>query len=442
MNILLIDAGSVCLDFGLRCLAAGHKVRAFIRHNKDGSRSRVGDGGLMERVADWEAHMNWADLVFVTDNIFYIHSLERYRDKGYPILGPSVDTMRWEQDRQCGTDVFKQAGIKTIPSMEFSDYDQAIAHVMKTGGRFVSKPIGDGEKALSYVSKSPADMIFNLLKWKKANAYKGSFILQEFHKGIEIAVGGWFGPGGFSRHFCVNHEFKKLLAGDLGVSTGEEGTIMYYEQESKLAETVLVPLEGMLKGLGYTGYIDVNCIIDSSGQVWPLEFTMRPGWPCFMIQQALHRGDPVQWMFDLLDGRDTLRVSDKVACGVVITMPEYPYDKYFPVGDAVGYPLFDLTMEDVTRNVHLADVMCGVAPAMVDGKVKLRQEQFLTTGNYVCVVTGVGDTVEEARCDTYDRIKKKINIPNSIGYRIDIGCRLEEQLPVLRSQGYSRRKYE
>ena len=57
-----------------------------------------------------------------------------------------------------------------------------------------------------------------LQKWKKSNAYKGSFILQEFHGGLEIAVGGWFGRNGFSRFFCINHEFKKLLAGDLGVN--------------------------------------------------------------------------------------------------------------------------------------------------------------------------------------------------------------------------------
>ena len=442
MNLLIIDATGVSLDFALRCKAYGHSVRVYIRNYKDGSRSRIGDGGLIERVSDWEKHMNWADLIFCTDNVLYIHPLERYRDKGYPILGPSVDTNRWEQDRQHGAKVFEQAGIPVIPSTEFKNYDDAIAFVIKNNKRYVSKPLGDGDKALSYVSKSPADMVFMLLKWKKSNAYKGSFILQEFHKGIEIAVGGWFGKAGFSKHFCINHEFKKLLAGDLGVSTGEEGTIVYYLQESLLADKVLKPLEGMLHGLGYTGYIDVNCIVDDMGIPWPLEFTMRPGWPLFMIQQALHKGDPCQWMLDLLDGKDTLHVTDKIACGVVITMPPYPHDKGTPQDEHCGYPMFDLTMEDVTKNIHLAAVMCGSAPAMVNDKVKLKHEQFVTAGNYVCIVTGVGETVEDARCDCYGRIKKKINIPNSIGYRVDIGCRLEEQLPELRKMKYTDKKYK
>jgi len=441
LNLLVIDATGVSLDFAMRCKAYGHSVRVYIRNNKDGTRCHIGEG-LIERVSDWEAHMNWADLIFCTDNVFYIHQLERYRDRGFPILGPSIDTNRWEQDREHGADVFKKAGIPTIPSVAFTSYDDAISFVMKNNKRYVSKPLGDGDKALSYVSKTPADMVFMLQKWKKSNAYKGSFILQEFHGGIEIAVGGWFGSGGFSKHLCINHEFKKLLAGDLGVSTGEEGTILYYVQDSLLADKVLKPLEGMLQGLGYTGYIDVNCIIDDKGTPWPLEFTMRPGWPLFMIQQALHKGDPCQWMLDLIDGKDTLKVSDKVACGVVITMPPYPFDKGTPQDEHIGYPMFDLTEEDVTRNVHLAAVKWGTAPSMVDGKVKLKHEQFVTAGNYVCIVTGVGDSVEGASEDCYTRIKKKIHIPNSVGYRNDIGRRLKDQLPILNTMGYSNKVYE
>ena len=441
INLLIVDATASGLDFALRCKAAGHTVRHFIRMNKDNSRSMVGDGGLIDRVPHWEPSMNWADLIVCTDNVYYIHQLELYRDKGFPIFGPSIDTTRCEQDRCLGSEVMEHCGIKTIPYQKFTKYDEAIVYVIKNNKRYVSKPLGDGDKALSYVSKSPADMVFMLQKWKKTNAYKGEFILQEFHKGIEIAVGGWFGPGGFSKHFCINHEFKKLLAGDLGVSTGEEGTIVYYMQDCELANKVLKPLEERLHGLGYTGYIDVNSIVDDGGTVWPLEFTMRPGWPLFQIQQALHRGDPCEWMVDLLEGKDSLKVSDKIACGVVISMPPYPHDKGTPQSEHAGYPLFDLTMDDVIKNVHLSSVMCGKAPAMVDGEVKLHVEQFVTAGNYVGVVTGVGDTVEEASCACYDRIKKKINIPNSVGFRNDIGRRLEEQLPPLRKMGFTDRKY-
>lgn len=434
MNVLIIDATGVGLDFALRCKTYGHNVKVFIRHNKDGSRCMVGHG-LIERVPHWEQHMNWADLIFLTDNTFYIHQLEPWRKKGYPIFGPSVAATEWEQDRELGAAVHERVGVDTIPSQKFKNYDDAINYVIKTNKRYVSKPIGDGDKALSYVSKSPADLVYMLKKWKRNNAYKGEFILQEFRPGIEMAVGGWFGVGGFSKWWCENWEFKKFMNDDLGVATGEQGTIIHYTQESLLAEEVLQPLEGLLHGLDYSGYIDVNCIITDDGCPWPLEFTMRPGWPLFQIQQALHKGDPAGWMSDMLEGKDTLRVSDSVACGVVISMPDYPYSKVTKKENS-GYPLYNLKEEDCVKNVHLSDVMWGNAPCMVDGKVK-DQDCYVTSGEYVVTVSGTGETVKDAKKATYDRIKKKIEIPNSIMYRTDIGHRLEKQLPELHKMGYA-----
>lgn len=408
-------------------------MRVFIRHNKDGSRNEAGDG-LIQRVPHWEPHMQWADLIFTTDNAFYIKQLDHWRAKGYPIFGPSSDANLWEQNREFGAKVHERAGVKTIPSQKFSNYDQAIAYVKATNKRYVSKPIGDGDKALSYVSKSPADLVFMLQYWKKKKAHKGEFILQEFRPGIEMAVGGWFGSSGFTKKWCENWEFKKLMNDDLGVATGEQGTILRYTEESKLADIVLAPLEGMLHGLDYTGYIDVNCIITDDGTPWPLEFTMRPGWPLFQIQQSLHKGDPATWMLDLIDGRDTLKVSSDVACGVVISMPDYPYSR-LTKKECSGYPLFGLTVEDALNDVHLSEVQWGKGPAMVDGKVK-DIEQYITAGDYICTVTGKGETVEDARTRAYKNIKSKIEIPNSIMYRTDIGCRLEDQLPKLQKMGY------
>lgn len=434
MKILIIDPEQASLDFSLRCLAAGHRVRVFMRQNKDGSRSSVGDG-LIERVSHWEPYMNWADLIFCTDNTYYIHGLERFRDKGYPIFGPSIDTTKWEQDRIFGEEILDKVGIKTIPSQKFRKYDEAIAHVIKTNKRFVSKPVGDGNKALSYVAKKPHDLVYMLQKWKKDDSYGGEFILQEFRGGIEMAVGGWMGANGFSKWWCENWEFKKHMNNDLGVATGEQGTILRYTLDSLLAEKVLKPLEDFLVALGYTGYIDVNCIIDEQGTPWPLEFTMRPGWPLFQIQQIVHRGDPAQWMLDLVDGRDTLKVSEDVACGVVISIPDYPYC-HLSDKETSGYPLFGLEMKDVITDVALSKCKWGKAPYSENDKVKLDVPMFVTAGSYVCTVLGKGKTVSEASENTKKTIKKKIEIPNSPSYRTDIGCRLEEQLPKLHSYGF------
>jgi len=209
--------------------------------------------------------------------------MEPYRLKGYPILAPSVEAAALELDRDAGQKAMKEVGINIMESKAFHDYDAAIAFVKKNPQFLVSKPSGDANKALSYVASDPADLVYMLNRWKGNEALRKAakaegFILQERKYGIEMAVGGWFGPGGWSQWFYENWEYKKLMADDLGVNTGEMGTLSRMVKRSKLAEQVLLPMTPILERLGYVGYIDNNCIIDADGP-WPMEFTMRDGWP-------------------------------------------------------------------------------------------------------------------------------------------------------------------
>lgn len=432
MNILLIDSQSCFLDFAIRCQEAGHIVRWFVGPNKDYTKSLTGLG-MGIRVPQWESHMNWADLIVLSDNAKYVSDLESYRRRGYPIFGPNKETTAWELDRAKGQAVLEQNGIDVIPSIEFKNYDKAIAHVKSNMKRYVSKPNGDADKALSYVSKGPADMVFMLEHWKKEGKLKDRFILQEFHGGIEVAVGGWMGLNGFSQWWCENFEHKKLMNDDKGVNTGEMGTALKYVKESVLADVLLKPLEPELIRQGYTGYIDVSVIIDKKGNIWPLEFTTRPGWPLFQIQQALHKGDPAEWMLDLVNGRDTFSPSEDIAVGVVMAMPDFPYSR-LTKKECYGYPIWGIEKESVRKHIHPAECAWDKAPCEENGKI-VEKEMLVTAGDYVLICTNTGSSVEEAKGKAYD-IVDKVELPNSPIYRTDIGCRLEKQIPELQSLGY------
>ena len=114
-----------------------------------------------------------------------VQALDAHRKEGGLIVAPSCEATQWELDRQLGQKIFEKAGIATLPVKEFRSYDDAIAHVKKTMGRFVSKPCNDAnaDKALSYCSSGPDDMCYMLERWKKNDKLKGSFILQEFKPG-------------------------------------------------------------------------------------------------------------------------------------------------------------------------------------------------------------------------------------------------------------------
>jgi phosphoribosylamine--glycine ligase len=432
MKILCIDPQHAYLDWLLRCQRAGHDVKWFLPKCPDGTRSTVGDG-LVEKVKDFESWLRWADLIFLTDNAKYLFLLESYREHGYPIFGPSVEAGRLELERKTGQAAFKAHGINIMPSKSFTSYDQAIAHVMKERKRFVSKPDGDVDKALSYVAKDAKDMISKLDNWKRLSRVKTEFILQEFVPGMEMAVGAWYGPGGFNSAINENWEFKKHMPGDLGVNTGEQGTVIRYVAKSKLFDKVLKPLEPLLKKLGYTGYVDIAVIINEKGEPMPLEFTCRPGYPHSIISFTLHKGDPANWMYDLLHGVDSLEVSDDIAIGVVVSLPNYPYkgpsDRHFK-----GIPFW---ADKDHEHIHPVEICAGqIWDETLDGKIE-RVPGWTMAGNYAAIVTAHAGTVGGAARRVYRTIKEDLHIPMSPGYRIDIGLRLKKQLPEFQKHGFA-----
>ena len=111
-----------------------------------------------------------------------------------------------------------------------------------------------------------------------------SFQLQQRILGVEVATGAFFNGREFVYPICVNFEHKKLFPGDIGPSTGEMGTAMFWSEPNKIFNQTLRKMEPALAREGYVGYIDVNCIVNANG-VYPLEFTARFGYPTISIQQ-------------------------------------------------------------------------------------------------------------------------------------------------------------
>jgi phosphoribosylamine---glycine ligase len=426
------DAGCG-LDFVLRCVTAGHAVRYFLP--KDGNKN-IGKGFKgIEYVDNWAGSVKWADLIWATGNHEYLERMDFFRKNGARFFGPSAASAKLELNRQAGMDFFEKHGIEVPEHETFKTLDEALAFQMKSDERHVFKTLGDEEdKSLSYVSKTPADMVARIQRWKKLGmTLKGPCMLQQVIDGHEFAVSRWLGSEGFIGKPNENWEFKKLLSGDAGPNCGESGTVMKYTDESKLYDEVLAPLEDDLVKLGHLGDVDVNCIVDESGQAWPLEFTMRPGWPANNIMLACHRGDPAQWMLDACNGDDTLEVSTAIACGVVLAQPDYPYSK-LTKAETLDIPIYGVT-EKNRKFIAPQSVKMAKLPQMIDGAV-VDKDMWATCGDYIAVVTGTGKSVKIA-CERAYNTVKEIHVPDLM-WRDDIGEKLEEILPDMHKMGYAK----
>jgi len=430
MNVLILDQDRVGLDFAMRCEEHGHNVKLFL--NPTSYNNKTGYG-LVERVSDWTKWMQWANIIVPTSNAKYLDRLEDFRKYGYPIFGPSKASAALEVNRQAGMELFKKAGIDIPPYKMFRSFDEAEAHCWKHDQRYVFKTMGDDEdKSMSYVASDSADMISTLRRWKKkGKVLKGPCMLQDFIPGVEMGVSAWMGSQGFLKPRGENAEHKKLMAGNYGPNTGEEGTVMWYTEDSKMARDVLDPLEKALLALGHRGDVDVNCIIDEKGKAWPLEFTCRLGWPAFFLQCAQH-AEPVQWMKDALDGKDTLQTSQEMFSCVVVSIPPYPA-KITPRNDVEGIPIRGIN-EKNWKNLHLCCVQAGKDVELVNDK-PVEKEMFLTTDTYVMVVNGCGSTIKSATRKMYS-VVDEIKI-NNMQVRNDIGESFAKGLPDLQSLGFA-----
>jgi phosphoribosylamine--glycine ligase len=426
VRFLVIDPHGDALDVALRAQEHDHDVRLFIRDTP--KTCHIGTG-MAPIIRDFTTSLVWADLIFMADNSLYlrqIDSFRAFRPKAL-IIGPTWESAQWELDRRVGFKTLEDHGINVAPYREFDSYDTAISFVKKEDRRFVSKPFGDGDKAMTYAASGPdptADMVYMLTKWKKKfGKPKDHFILQDFIEGIEMGSDGWFGPGGFDQGWSESFEFKKLMSSDYGMNTGEMGSVLRFTKTSKLARKVLQPLTDRLASMGYVGYISVNCIIDGKGTPWPLEFTMRPGYPTINIEAAVHNTmDPAERLYSLAKGEDCKSaILDRVALGVVIALPSFPHSHSL-AKEIDGIPIHGITSR-LWPHIHPA-------------QIRSTKGNLETAGDYVMVCTGSSQTVSDARRIAYRRAEQ-VHIPGGIAVRDDIGERLSKQLPILHDQGYA-----
>lgn len=432
MKLLMLDTDGegMGLDLCLRAREFDHEVRYWLPSEDAAS---YGDG-MIDKPKEWQSSMDWADLIVTSGNSTLGEELAPYFGKGYPILGANERSAELELDRGIGQDVLERHGVATLPFQVVSSAAEAVEVLVSEDKPFVMKPWGgDADKAMTCVPSTVDEAIFTVQKWDREGKFKGQLMLQEKVDGIEMGIAGWFGPGGWLAALEESFEHKKFLNDDLGENTGEMGTVLRHVEKSKLFEAVLEPVSDYLHECNYVGDCSVNCIIDSKGRPWPLEFTMRLGWPDFCIRQAVIQGDPIEWMLDLVRGYDSLEVSTDIALGLVMAHGDFPKCKD-PPAKWSGYPIAGIDAERLSQ-LHFQQVKQGKYPIALGGKVR-QVAGPVTAGTYVMVVSGAGKTVTKASEKAYGAAWE-VKWPGNRMFRTDIGKRLEKELDVLQGFGFA-----
>jgi phosphoribosylamine--glycine ligase len=424
-KFLFVSLDGLIADIAWQVVKEGHEVQLFTDSQ---SEKEIGNG-FVPKTDDWEREVDWADVVVFDDVLGQGARAQKLRQAGKPVVGGSPYTDRLEDDRAFGQQELKAAGVSIIPQENFTSFDDAIAFVQTNPNRYVIKPSGEAQnlKQLLFVGEDEqgADVVQVLEDYKRAWASRiKEFQLQRRIVGVEVAIGAFFNGKEYVLPVNVNFEHKKLFPGDIGPSTGEMGTSMFWSEPNRLFAATLKKMEAKLREEHYVGYIDVNCIVNSNG-IYPLEFTARFGYPTISIQQEGMLTPIGEFLHKLAEGSITrFKARSGFQVGVRIVVPPFPFrdPETFETSSKDAVIIFKKPARD---GVHIEDV-------------KTVDNEWLVTGTsgVVLIVVGLGSTMKQAQRQVYNRIEN-VMIPNMY-YRKDIGDRWFEDFDRLHTWGYLR----
>lgn len=420
-KFLFVTIYADIIDLAWKIKNEGNEVKFYI---EDKDVKDIGDG-FVDKVEKWEEFKDWADVI-VFDEIGFGSIAEKLRKEGKLVIGGSVYTDKLEMDRNFGYQEMIDAGINVIPSWAFTDFDEAIKFIQKNPDRYVVKPCGkQDEKELSFVGEEEDGkdviQILELYKLRWSKKVK-TFQLQKFISGVEVAVGAFFNGEDFVYPINVNFENKKLFPGNIGPSTWEMGTSMFWINSNIIFNETLLKMKEKLKQSEYVGYIDINCIVNGRG-IYPLEWTSRFGYPTISIQIEGILSEWGDFLYALTKKEKfEFKAKKGFQVGVVIAVPPFPFTDIYA---------FKKYSEDATI-IFKKPILEGVHIA----NVKLVDGNYIVAGvdGFVLIIVGTGTTMEEARKSAYNKVSNII-IPNMF-YRTDIGERWFTDSDKLFSWGY------
>jgi len=425
LKFLFISIDSLMPDIAWRIIQEGHQVKLYIENEDD----RDIGWGFIPIIKEWRSQLDWADIIVFDDVLGQGSIAQSLRQRGKAVIGGTPYTDKLEDDRSFGQEELKKHGVSIIPYQNYTSFDQAVAYVKANPKAYVIKPSGEAQniKRLLFVGEEEdgSDVIRLLEAYKKTWSKEvKEFQLQKKVNGVEIGVGGFFNGHKFLEPVNINFEHKKLLPGNLGPSTGEMGTSMFWSGPNKLFNSTIKKFEGTLAQENYVGYFDLNCIVNGNG-IYPLEFTCRFGYPTIFIQQEGLNMPLAGFFSGMAKGEDFLIKTKKgYQLGVRIIVPPYPFNdpgtfNAYSKDAAIAFKKPNL------EGIHIEDVKKANGEWQVAGKTGV-----------VLTVAGTGPTMKQAQTQAYNRVKNVLIA--GMYYRTDIGDRWFAESDKLHSWGYLR----
>lgn len=365
----------------------------------------------VESLADFVENSNIKITFVGPEQPLELGVVDIFNERGLAIVGPSKVAAKLENSKKFAKEIMAQAGVQTAKYhfFEAKDYQSAVNYVNELSLPLVIK--ADGLMAgKGVVIPETMEEAFATLELMMQTNGK-NVLIEEFLVGNEFS------------HFSLvngNHvipiasacDYKRSHDNDQGLNTGGMGSfapIPWFDQTMEdrvLKEIVQAVADQMVEnGTPFTGVIYTGAMWTEAGPK-VIEFNTRFGDPETQVVLPLINNDFYDVVQAHLNKEDiTIELKDEYHLGVVLAAEGYPAE---PIANIpIDVP------QDLIDNVYYAGVKYN------------EQEQLVSNGGRILMVTSSGETLNEARFNAYE-LMKHVDIQQTF-YRQDIGLNREKE---------------
>ena len=341
--------------------------------------------------------------------------------EGLRAFGPRAEAARIEGSKAFAKELMREAGVPTASWVEFTSYEQAEAQMDCASYPAVLKADGLAAGKGVIIAQSPSEAKAALRDFfvdRRFGDAGARVLVEEFLEGEELSLLALC-DGVRAIPMAPAQDFKRIGDGDTGPNTGGMGSYspvpgIDAARAAEIVQAVHQPVVDRFaaRGTPFHGVLYAGLMLTPAGTK-VLEFNARFGDPETQAVLPRLRTDLLSALEACVTtgGLEGMQLdwADEWAVTVVLASAGYPASS--SKGDVIGGLLQAAELE------HVELTHCGTARQL--GKI-------VTAGGRVLNVTGLGDSIEDARALAYEGVGR-IDFEGA-QYRTDIAARVAERV--------------
>lgn len=340
--------------------------------------------------------------------------VDEFTRRGLKIFGPSKQCARLEGSKVFAKTLMRKYGIPTPEFIVFEEYESALLYLRKRDFPCVIKADGlaAGKGSIVVHSLAEGEKVITQMMQEKIFGKAGErVVIEEYIEGEEASIIA-LTDGKTILILPPVQDHKQVFEGNKGANTGGMGAYspLASIDENKLRfikKRILERiLEGLKKeGLRYKGALYAGIIMDGE-DIKVLEFNVRFGDPETQVLLPRLKNDLFQILLAVVEERleeIKIEIDPRPAVCVVLASKGYP-GKY-----------------ERDKEIFGLDKIEDVLVFHAGTKLLSSPRRIVSDGGRVLGITGLGNSLEEARDKVYRQIEKVYF--EGMHYRKDIGRR-------------------